>query len=273
MWKKGLSFSALILYMSFIFLPILLISLGAFGQKWFGTLLPEGFTLRWYRELFTQRMYYEALMRSLIVAALVIIINLAVSIPAAYSIVVSENRLLKSLYNFIILLPIAIPPVVLGLGFIEAYNIPGLKLIGSLKGLILAQCIYTLPFTLKPIVANLEMLSWKTMEEAAYSLGANVLYIIRKLLIPNLLPGIIAGSIMTFAMSIGEFQLAVILTSSKSQTYPVVLYQAFYVSTGLACAATSLLVWMSIFSLLGIVYMSKLIKATPEKAYIGMGGG
>jgi len=272
MLKKGLYFASLTLYISFIFLPIVLISIGAFGQKWFGTLLPEGFTLRWYGELFTQRMYYEALLRSMIVAISVIAINLAVSIPAAYAIVVLESKLLRSLYSFIILLPIAIPPVVLGLGFIDAYNLPGLKIIGYLKGLILAQCIYTLPFTLKPLIANLEMLSWKSIEEAAYSLGANVLYIIRRLLIPNLTPGVVAGSIMTFAMSVGEFQLAVILTSSKSQTYPVVLYQAFYVNTGFACAATSLLVWMSIFSLLGIVYMSKLIKTAPERTYIGAGG-
>lgn len=273
MWRKSLSFSALMLYMAFIFLPIALISIGAFGQKWFGTLLPEGFTLQWYKELFTQKMYYEALLRSLIVAASVIAINLLISIPAAYAIVTLESKTIKNLYNFIVLLPIAIPPVVLGLGFIDAYNIPGLKIIGSLSSLILAQCIYTLPFTLKPIVANLEMLSWKSMEEAAYSLGAGVAYIMRRLLIPNLIPGIVAGSIMTFAMSVGEFQLAVILTSSKSQTYPVVLYQAFYVNTGFACAATSLLIWMSIFSLLGIVYMSRLIKAAPEKTYIGMGGG
>lgn len=259
--------------MSFIFLPIVLISLGAFGQKWFGTLLPEGFTLMWYKELFTQKMYYEALIRSMIVSLSVIAINMAVSIPAAYAIVVLESRLLKGLYSFVILLPIAIPPVVLGLGFIDAYNIPGLKLLGYLKGLIFAQCIYTLPFMLKPIVANLEMISWKQIEEAAYSLGGNIPYIMRRLLIPNLIPGIVAGSIMTFAMSVGEFQLAVILTSSKSQTYPVVLYQAFYVNTGFACAATSLLVWMSIFSLLGIVYMSKLLKTAPERAYIGAGGG
>lgn len=273
MWKKSFSFAALIFYMAFIFLPILLISIGAFGQRWFGTLLPEGFTLEWYKELFTQKMYYEALIRSLVVSASVIAINLGISIPAAYAIVILENRLLKNLYSFIILLPIAIPPVVLGLGFIDAYNVPGLRLIGHLSGLIFAQSIYTLPFTLKPIVANLEMLSWRSIEEAAYSLGANIFYIIRRLLIPNLIPGIIAGSIMTFAMSVGEFQLAVILTNSKSQTYPVVLYQAFYVNTGFACAATSLLIWMSILSLLGILYMGRIIGVTPEKTHIGAGGG
>jgi putative spermidine/putrescine transport system permease protein len=65
---------------------------------------------------------------------------------------------------------------------------------------------------------------------------------------------------MTFAMSLGEFQLAVMVTGSASQTYPVVLYQAFYVSTGFACAAATLLITMSLASLAGVIAMGFLFK-------------
>ncbi|MEA4881670.1 MAG: hypothetical protein VB045_09390, partial [Synergistaceae bacterium] len=71
----------------------------------------------------------------------------------------------------------------------------------------------------------------------------------------NLIPGLLSGAVMTFAMSLGEFQLAVMVTGSSSQTYPVVLYQAFYVSTGFACAATTLLVLFSLLSLGGVLFL------------------
>jgi putative spermidine/putrescine transport system permease protein len=106
----------------------------------------------------------------------------------------------------------------------------------------------------------MELIGWNLLEDAALSLGASPLFIARRVLVPNLLPGLVSGSIMTFAMSLGEFQLAVMVTGSASQTYPVVLYQAFYVSTGFACAATTLLITMSLASLAGVIAMGFLFK-------------
>jgi putative spermidine/putrescine transport system permease protein len=129
--------------------------------------------------------------------------------------------------------------------------------------------IYTLPFMLRPIVANFELIDWRTMEEAGLSLGAHPLFLARKILIPNVIPGIISGALMTFSMSLGEFQLAVMVTGSATQTYPVVLYQAFYVSTGFACAATVLLVAISIFSLAGLLLLGRFFGFTTSSITVG----
>ena len=92
---------------------------------------------------------------------------------------------------------------------------------------------------LRPLMANMEMLQWNTLEEAGISLGASPLFLATKVLIPNLLPGLLSGAVMTLChVPSVNFSLAVMVTGSSSQTYPVVLYQAFYVSTGFACAAT-----------------------------------
>jgi putative spermidine/putrescine transport system permease protein len=233
------------LLLFYILLPIGLIFVGSFGEKWFGTLLPQGFTLEWYRTLFSERMYLRSLRTSMVVGVLTVVVTALLALPTVYAVHVSQKKFLRAFLDAVVVLPIALPPVVLGIGLVQAYNWPWFSLVGTWQLLLFAHVIYSLPFMVKPILANLELLDWRTLEEAAESLGASKWYTIRRVLLPNLKLGILSGAIMTFAFSFGEFQLALILTSSASQTYPVVLYQAFYVSTGFACAAVTILVLLA----------------------------
>ncbi len=265
MIKKSLFLTVGIMYLFFIIAPIILMMIGSFGEKWFGTLLPTGFTFEWYAKLFSRLMYVRAMKMSLQVASLTVLINAFLAISSVYAVYVLNKDWLTRAFDFIILLPIAVPPVVMGLGLVQAFNWPGFSLVGTWQLLLGAHVIFTMPFMLKPLMANMELIGWNTLEDAALSLGASPLFLARKVLVPNLLPGLISGSIMTFAMSLGEFQLAVMVTGSTSQTYPVVLYQAFYVSTGFACAATTLLVLMSIVSLFGVIGMSFIFRTRIDK--------
>ncbi len=234
-----LSRSFLVIY---ILLPVILIFIGSFGEKWFGTLFPQGLTFEWYRTLFSEKMYLRSLRMSILVGVLTVIVTALLAIPTVYAVHTSGRRFLRLLFDAVVVLPIALPPIVLGIGLVQAYNWPSFSLVGTWQLLLFAHVIYSIPFMVKPIMANLELLDWKTLEEAAESLGASRWYILRRLLLPNLRLGVLSGAIMTFAFSFGEFQLALILTSSESQTYPITLYQAFYVSTGFACAAVTVLV-------------------------------
>ena len=84
MMKKSLIFSGLMLYLVYVILPVVLIILGSFGEKWFGTLFPQGFTLQWYKDLFSRSMYIRALRMSIIVGGLSVIINSFVEIGRAH---------------------------------------------------------------------------------------------------------------------------------------------------------------------------------------------
>ena len=258
LYRRAVWLSAGVLYFAYVLVPVLLIFAGSFGEKWFGTLFPTGFTLSWYRDLFSKVMYVRAMTMSLLVASLTVAVNGVIGICAVYAVSVLHRKWLRRTFDFIILLPIAIPPVVMGLGLVQAFNWQSFSLVGTWQLLLGAHVVYTLPFMLRPIMANMEMLGWSTLEEAGLSLGATPLFLAGRVLVPNLLPGLLSGAIMTFAMSLGEFQLAVMVTGSASQTYPVVLYQAFYVSTGFACAATTLLVLFSILSLGAVVFLGRL---------------
>ena len=255
--RRAVRFSAGVAWFSFVLAPIVLIVMGSFGEKWFGTLFPTGFTLSWYADLFSKRMYVRAMGMSLLVASLAVVINAFVGVLSVYAVSVLRVRWLRRAFDFVILLPIAIPPVVMGLGLVQAFNWTSFSLVGTWQLLLGAHLVYTLPFMLRPLMANMEMLDWNTLEEAGISLGASPLFLATRVLVPNLLPGLFSGAIMTFAMSLGEFQLAVMVTGSTSQTYPVVLYQAFYVSTGFACAATTLLILFGILSLGAVISLGR----------------
>lgn len=255
----------------YIVVPVLLILIGSFGQKWFGTLFPEGFTLSWYVELFSKKMYLRAMRMSILVGVGTVLVNLLLAIPAVYAVYTSGSSRLRNLFNGIAMLPVAIPPLVMGMGLIQAYNWPWFSLVGTWQLLLVAHVIYTIPFTIKPIMANMELLRWTSLEEAAESLGASRFYTIVRVLVPNLQPGILAGAVMTLAMSLGEFQLAVLLSGSATQTYPVTLYQAFYVGTGFACAATMLLVIMAVAALWTTTLLTRLLRAGTSVSPLGGG--
>lgn len=251
-------------FIIYLLLPMVLVVIGSLGKKWYGTLLPEGFTWEWYRSLFFNIIFTRALRMSFFIATLVVLVNMAIGIPAVYAIYVSRKKYLKRLFDNFVMLPIAISPLVIGMGLIQAYNWPFFTLVGTWEILLFAHCVFTIPFMVKPVMANLEMINWRELDEAAEGLGASGWYKARRILLPNLLPGIIAGSLMSFSISLGEFPLAVLLSGSLTQTYPVALYQAFYFPVGFACAATSLLLFAALFSLLGMTFLMKFARVRRE---------
>lgn len=259
--KQALIFVFLVLFIIYIVLPIGLVIMGSFGKRWYGTILPEFFTLKWYKEIFKELQYTRAMLISLLVAFLCVVITIVSGLPAVYGIYLSERFLFKTLFDAIIIIPIAIPPLVMATGLIEMYTFRKFTLVGTWLIILAAHIVYTIPFMLKPIMATLETIDWKTLSEAADSLGSTPLYKIKRVLIPNLLPGIVSGALMVFAMSLGEFQLAVMLAGFRTQTFPVVLRQAFYLETGFSCAATTILIVTALLSLTGVSFILRRVGA------------
>ncbi len=259
--EKFVKISFLSLFLLFILVPIILIFLGSLGDVWYSTILPTGlFTLKWYKTLLEEIMYLRAMKMSLLIGTLAVLGNILIGIPAVYAIYTSSSQKLKKLLDILVILPIAVPPLVIATGLIQFYNQKWLNLVGKWPLLLFAHLIFTLPFMIEPVHANLKLINWNLLDEAAESLGASEVYKFVRILIPNLLPGILSGALMVFTMSLGEFQLAVMLSGFRTQTYPVVLFQAFSRETGFACAATSVLIGVSVFSLFAITRVLKITR-------------
>lgn len=239
-----------ILYCLYLLLPIGLLVVGSVGASWTNTLLPTGLTGRWYAQLWADSSFRNAFATSLVVAACACAINTVLAVPLAYALYHGAQRRGSAAAKLVSALPIAVPTITLGFGYIIVFNTDTLPWLGSLPLLIAAHAVHTLPYLTQTLLSDLRHLGLGPLERAAATLGASPMQQFFGVVVPNLRHSLVSGLVMVAAISVGEFNLSNLLTSFQNRTYPVVLLQAFYGATGFACAATVILLALAAASAL-----------------------
>ena len=234
-----------IVYAIYLLLPIVLLLVGSFGQSWTNSLLPSGITERWYLDLWLDVSFRKAFVNSLLVAMSACVINALLAVPLAYCLYHRAGRRGSLAAKIVSAMPVAVPAITLGFGYIIVFNTDTLPWLGSMPLLIAAHAVQTLPYLTNTLLADLRHLNLSRLEQAAATLGASPFAQFSGIIVPNLHQSLISGLIMVAAISIGEFGLSNLLTSFQNRTYPVVLLQAFYGTTGFACAATVILLLLA----------------------------
>jgi putative spermidine/putrescine transport system permease protein len=234
------------LYLVYLFAPIILLIIGSFGESWFNTILPTGFTGDWYLQVASDGSFRRAFWTSLQVCILTCVIGAFVGVPLAYAIYRAASRNIRAAARIIYLLPIAVPPLVLAFGFILVFSSDELPFLGSLWVLVGGHLVLTLPYLLHTLIGDMRHLHLAELELAAESLGASFVARFRDVVLPSLRHSLASGLITVAALSIGEFQLSNLVAGFLTRPYPVVLLQAFYGATGFACAATVVLLALAL---------------------------
>lgn len=229
------------LYLIYLFLPLILLLVGSFGDVWTNTLLPHGITSQWYAELWMDGSFQRAFTASIKVVLAAIAGCTLIAVPLAYAIYRGKSRGVKICTRIVFLLPIAVPPVVLAFGFILVFSSDALPWLGSIWLLIAGHVILTLPYLLNTLVNDIRHMQLEEFELVSETLGASFRYRFFDIFVPLIRHSLASGLITVAALSIGEFQLSNLVAGFLSRTYPVVLLQAFYGATGFACAATVVL--------------------------------
>jgi len=254
------------IYLVYLFTPIVLLFVGSFGDSWTNSLLPSGFTVDWYLELWQDGSFRRAFIVSLEVVAATCAICTAIAVPLAYALYKSASRGVMVAARIVFLLPIAAPPLVLAFGFILVFSSDELPWLGSLWLLIAGHVVLTLPYLLQTLVADMRHLGLNTLEQAAESLGASFAGRFFDIVVPMLRHSLGSGLIMVAALSIGEFQLSNLISGFLYRPYPVVLLQAFYGATGFACAATVVLLSLAILAAAGGAFAARSASAYRQSA-------
>lgn len=230
-----------IAYLIFLAAPVVLLFLGSFGEVWSNTLLPSGFTWRWYQEVAGDPSFRRAFITSLKIVATTCALNVLIGFPLAYAVHAGARGGVRLAARIVTLLPVAVPELVLAFGFILVFSSDALPWLGSFWLLAAGHLVLTLPYTVTALVADMEQLALAEYEHAAATLGASFLSRLWDVTLPQLQPSLLSAMLTVAALSIGEFQLSNLVSGFLSRTYPVVLLQAFYGATGFACAATIVL--------------------------------
>ncbi len=235
-------------YLLFLATPIVLLFVGSFGESWSNTILPHGFTARWYLDVAADPSFQRAFMSSLKVVAATCVLNVLIGLPLAYAIYSSARRGVRLAAKIMVLMPIAVPDLVLGFGFILVFSSNEAPWLGSIGLLIAAHLILTLPYTVNTVLADMQQLRLQDYEQVAATLSASFWTRLKDIVLPLLSTSVLSSLLTVAALSIGEFQISNLISGFLTRTYPVVLLQAFYGATGFACAATVILLLLAILA-------------------------
>jgi putative spermidine/putrescine transport system permease protein len=239
---------AVALYLVYLLLPIGLLALGSFGEVWTNTLLPTGFTLRWFAEVAGDPSFRRAFVTSLLVALWTCVATAVLAVPLAYTLYHRAGQAGALAGRLLTTLPVAVPALTLGFGYILVFSSDALPWLGSLPLLVAAHVVLTLPYMTQAVLADLRHLGLRELEAGAATLGAAPWAQFTTVALPSMRHSLVSGSVMVVALSIGEFQLSNLVASFSHRTYPVVLLQAFYGATGYACAATVVLLALALLA-------------------------
>lgn len=220
--------SAILLGYAFILAPLLLILVASFagGQTTYVVFPPTSFSFEWYWRL--PREYLRPSLISVAIALGAGVISSVLGIMAALGIVrgnLPGRSALKAYFNA----PMQIPFVVTGIVFLQfyylLYSAIGTSLIGSVWGLLGVHVFITLPYVIGTVGAVLERFE-PSVEEAALTLGASPWSVFRRVTLPLIKPGVLAGVLYAFVVSFGDVPATMFVVSESTTTLPVQLFHA-----------------------------------------------
>jgi putative spermidine/putrescine transport system permease protein len=187
-----------------------------------------GYTVGHFTDVFNPTLEYTydglftGVQNSLVLCLLTVLVILVLLLPAMIIVQVRYPRLRRAL-EFVCLLPITVPTVVLVVGFIPVYSVVA-QIVGSDSWtLFFAIGVIALPFAYRPIAVNLAGVDVTTLSEAARSLGASWLQVMWRVIVPNLRRGILSACFITIAVVLGEYTIASFLGRNTFQTALVLI--------------------------------------------------
>jgi spermidine/putrescine transport system permease protein len=213
--NRTLKLTALLVY-GFLYLPLLIVVIYSFNDS---KLNAEwvGFTWKWYHKLFNNREMLSAAGNSLIIATTSALVATVLGTLAG----MAMNRYRLKLLPALVLAPIAMPDILMGVSLLLFFIILNMSL--GLVSITLAHITFCIGFVALSVQARMSGID-RSLTEAARDLGATPWLCFRKITLPLLAPGIIAGALMAFTLSIDDFVITFFVAGVGSSTLPLQIY-------------------------------------------------
>ena len=244
-----------------LYAPIVSLAIFSFNDsksmaKW------NGFSLRWYQELFQNERILDALYYTLIIAVIASVIATIVGTITAIGIHKMTQRKLKGLLLNINYLPVLNPDIVTGVALMSLFVF--IRLEFGFKTMLLSHIVFDIPYVILSVLPKLKQLP-PNIEDAAMDLGATPWYALRKVVLPQIKPGIVSGMIMAFTMSIDDFVISFFTTGNGVSNLAIEVYSMTRRGLTPEINALSTLMFVSVLILLLLSNISANKKATQER--------
>lgn len=202
-----------------MYIPIILVIVYSFNASKISSVW-EGFTLDWYVELFNDESYFEALLNSLILAASSSMAAAVIGTLGAYG-MSKVNLKTKEITEYISMVPIMVPEIILGMVFMVFFSLLGLPF--GMTTLIIGHTTFCVPYVYMQVKSRLVGMD-KSLEEAALDLGATKARTFVDIILPLIMPAIASGMLLSFAMSFDDVIISVFVTGVNVNTLPMKIY-------------------------------------------------
>ncbi len=251
-----LNFLALLIY-AFLYAPILVLIIFSFEQSKIAVHW-TGFSLKWYQALFVDETLGMALLNSIIVASVSVLFSAAMGTLAA----VGLTRLHfagKSLYRAVITLPIIIPEIAMAVSALTLFLFMGVRL--SLATVIVSHIVFCVAYVVLTVMGRMEGIN-RSLEEAAQDLGASPVVAFMRVTLPLLMPGVVAGSLLAFVLSLDDFIITQFNAGVGATTLPLRIYSMvkFGVSPEINALST-----LMIFGTVSLTLLAELVRNSGKK--------
>lgn len=258
--SRAIYWASLVLSLAFLALPLLLVLPLAFNTSSFLTYPMEGFTFRWFADVFGQPSWTNAILNSVKVALGAMVLAVLIGGMAATGAILT-GRVAQILLSALFVSPLVIPSIVVAVAFAYAFGRAGLS--GSYLSLVLAHAILGAPLVFLSVLTSLRGLD-PALDQAAASMGASRLHRFYHVTLPLAAPGFMAGALFAFITSFDEVVVALFLAAPESTTLPIALFAGLRDRLQPTIVVVALL--LSLVSLAFLLAMGRMQKrATPAR--------
>lgn len=207
------------LFFAFLYVPILVLMVLSFNRAGLPTVW-SGFSLEWYGKLFTSDPILKAARNTLVVAVISTVLATIIGTMLAIGV---ETRRQSAFLDALLFAPMIIPDIVLAIALLSFYTAISMTL--GLHSIILSHVVFNIAFVAAVVRTRMRYFD-HSMLEASADLGASEFTTFRRVLLPAIAPGVIAGALLSFTLSVDEFIIAFFTAGAgqSSTTLPMQIY-------------------------------------------------
>ena len=194
----------------------------------------KGFTLQWYQQLFSDTRIWEALRNTLVIASIATVAATVLGTLCAFALHRYHNRLQKTHY-MLVYLPLIVPDILRGISMLLLFVLLfawvnpllrqtlGIRMNLGITTIIIAHITFCLSYVAMVVLGRLQDFDF-SLYEAALDLGANKFQAFFKVVVPAIMPGILAGALLSFTLSLDDYVITFFVAGKGSLTLPIYIY-------------------------------------------------
>lgn len=242
----------------FLYTPIFILVLFSFNESKLNAVW-TGFSLKWYKSLFSNYGILDATKNSLIIAIISTILSIMLGTITAVGMYKYKFKG-KTVLDSVLFIPIVIPEIVMGIAMLAFFS--QIKLPMGLITLILAHVTFSVSYVFLVVKARLDGFD-KSLEEAAMDLGATPMQTFFKVTLPVIMPGIVAGGLLAFTLSLDDVIISFFVAGPGTNTLPLKVFSM--VKFGVTPEINALSTILMLFTVLVVVLMQLINNNTINK--------